>query len=259
MTLIRINQWILAGVASLLVMGSVAVPYSLAQAPSAAAAQTAFEVVSIRPSSPSDESNSRLSVPQGTRVSEVGISLWDLIQMSFGTQQNQMSAPEWTKSQKFNIEAKTGSSTPLTYEQMKPLMQQLLADRFKLTYHHETKQVAGYALMVAKGGPKLTAAKEGASKGGNILRDRIDVSSGTMKDLSAMLSYPLGQQPVVDKTGIAGYYEIKLSFAPQDATDSALPSIFTAVQEQMGLRLEPAKLPVEVLVIDHVEKVPTEN
>ena len=242
-----------AGVAGLLVA-----PCCVAQAQSAAAAQTKFEVASVKPSPP-DRKFFQMRVPQGTEMSETGISLWNLIQLAFDVEQNQMSAPDWTKSQNFDIEAKTEGGVSLTREQMMPLVQQLLAERFKLTYHRETKDIPGYALVVAKSGPKLHAAKDGAPKGGNILRDGIQVPSATMKILAAMLSYPLGQQPVVDKTGIAGDYEIKLSYAPQDATDSTLPSIFTAMQEQMGLKLEAQKVPVDMIVIDHMEKVPTEN
>jgi uncharacterized protein (TIGR03435 family) len=113
--------------------------------------------------------------------------------------------------------------------------------------------------VVAKGGSKLQAAKEGVSKGGGyILRDGIRVPSATTKMLAGMLAISL-RQPVVDKTGIAGDYEIKMSFAPEDASDATLPSIFTAVQEQLGLKLEAQKVPLEMLVVDNVERTPTEN
>ena len=79
-----------------------------------------------------------------------------------------------------------------------------------------------------------------------------------MAVLASMLTRPVGR-PVVDKTGITGNYDIALNFAPEGSTDSTLPSIFTALQEQLGLKLEPQKVPVEMLVIDHLEKVPSEN
>jgi uncharacterized protein (TIGR03435 family) len=79
-----------------------------------------------------------------------------------------------------------------------------------------------------------------------------------MKSLAAMLAHPVGR-PVINKTDITGNYEIKLSFAPDGSTDSPYPSIFTAVQEQLGLKLEPQKVPVEMLVIDHLEQTPSPN
>jgi uncharacterized protein (TIGR03435 family) len=246
------HNWILAGVVCLLLTASL---HSFAQG--AAAPPTAFEVASVKPTPP-DKPGGMLTIPQGTSFNTTGMSLEILIQLAFGLEQSQIVGPDWINSERYDIAAKTEGGVSLTYEQMKPLVQRLLADRFKLTYHRETKETNGYALVAAKSGPKLQAAKPGASKGGNILRDGIQIQSATMKALASMLAIPL-RQPVVDKTGIAGDYEIKLSFAPNDATDSTLPTLFTALQEQLGLRLESTKVPVEMLVIDHVEKVPTEN
>ena len=216
-----------------------------------------FEVTSVKPSPP-DQPGGMLTIPQGTSFNTTGMPLEILIQLAFGLEQSQIVGPDWIKSQQYDIAAKTEGGVSLTYEQMKPLLQRLLADRFKLTYHHETKEISGYAIVAAKSGPKLQAAKEGASKGANIRPNGIQAPSATMGALAKMLAALL-RQPVADRTGIAGDYEIKLSFAPNDATDSTLPSLFTAVQEQLGLKLESAKVPVEMLVIDHVEKVPTEN
>ena len=145
----------------------------------------------------------------------------------------------------------------LTRAQMQPLIQRLLADRFKLVYHLGSKELSGYALIVAKSGLNLHVAKENSSKSIYFLRDGMRLN-GTTETLAVLLENPLGQ-PVIDKTGLTDVYDIKLSYAPKDAMDSILPSIFTAVQEQLGLRLEAQKVPVEMLVIDHVEKVPTEN
>jgi uncharacterized protein (TIGR03435 family) len=241
------------GVAGLLATASCCV----AQTPSAATPRAAFEVASVKPAPP-DRRSSTLTIPEGTQITETGISLAILIQLAFGLEQNQMSGPDWIKSQTYDIAAKTEGEVSLTKEQMMPLLQQLLSERFKLTFHRETKALPGYALVVAKGGSKLQAAKEGASKGGYLLRDGIRVPSATTKTLAAMLAVSL-KQPVIDKTGIAGDYEIKMSFAPEDASDATLPSIFTAVQEQLGLKLEAQKVPMEMLVVDHVERTPTEN
>jgi uncharacterized protein (TIGR03435 family) len=242
------------GVAGLLATA----PCCVGQTESAAAPQAAFEVASVK-FAPPDRRSSTLTTPQGTQITETGISLAILIQLAFGLEQNQVSGPDWIQSQTYDIAAKTEGEVSLTKEQMRPLLQQLLAERFRLTFHHETKAFPGYGLVVAKGGSKLQAAKEGVSKGGGyILRDGIRVPSATTKMLAGMLAISL-RQPVVDKTGIAGDYEIKMSFAPEDASDATLPSIFTAVQEQLGLKLEAQKVPLEMLVVDHAERTPTEN
>jgi uncharacterized protein (TIGR03435 family) len=112
--------------------------------------------------------------------------------------------------------------------------------------------------MVAKGGPKLQARQRDTPGPGSIMSDGLRAQGWTMSLFTAILANPV-RQPVIDKTGITGRFDIKLSFAPEGAADSALPSVFTAVQEQMGLRLEAQKVPVEMVVIDHIEKVPTEN
>ncbi len=216
----------------------------------------AFEVASVRPAS--DATGAQLNIPQGTQMTERNISLWLLLQLAFGVEQNQIVGPEWMMSETYDIVAKTENGVSLTKEQMQPLVQRLLVDRFGLKYHHETREMNGYALVVAKGGPKMPAAKEGASKGGNIMFDSMRVPSATMQTVAALMAIVV-HQPVVDKTGVTGAYEIKLSFAPDGAKDSNLPSVYTALQEQLGLKLEAQKVPVEMLVIDHVEKVPTEN
>ena len=134
----------------------------------------------------------------------------------------------------------------------------MMAERFKMTYHRETRDVQGYDMVAAKGRLKLTPAQPGASKGGGGGPGAINMPSTTMKSFAGMLAAMLNR-PVADKTGAAGDYEVKLRFAPEGDAESPLPSIFTALQEEMGIKLEPAKVPVEMVVIDHLEKVPTEN
>ena len=188
------------------------------------------------------------------------MSLKLLIAIAFGVSDNQISAgSDWLDSAYFTVKAKPEGDTALTEEQYRPLLQQLLQQRFKLAFHYETKDVPGYVLVVAKGGAKLTAAKEkDADAMAYILENGLQCPSVKMKTLASLLSRPLGH-PVVDKTGIDGNYILNLSFAPAASTDSNLPSIFTAVQEQLGLKLESQKVPEKYLVVDHVEKIPSEN
>ena len=217
---------------------------------------SSFEVVSIRPV-PAD-SQGRISEPVGTEFRAQAMPLSVLVQMAFGINPNQMVIPDWAQSVKFDIAAKTGSAVPLTYEQMKPLLQKMMADRFKMTYHRETREVQGYDMVAAKDGLKLTPAKPGSPKGGSGGPGTINMPSTTMKSFAGMLTAKL-KRPVADKTGAAGDYEVKLRFAPDGDAESPLPSIFTALREEMGIKLEPAKVPVEMVVIDHLERVPTEN
>jgi Protein of unknown function (DUF3738). len=182
-----------------------------------------------------------------------------LIEMAFGIDDYQISGKnlDWLSSQLYDVEAVPAGDSPLSYEQLRLPLQQLLAQRFHLTFHREWKDMQGYALVVAKGGPKLAAAKD-ISTTGYILRDGLRSPSISMRTLAAMLAHPLGQ-PVMNKTDIAGNYDINLHFAPDGSTDSPDASIFTAVQEQLGLKLEPQKVPVEMLVIDHLERTPSTN
>ena len=111
---------------------------------------------------------------------------------------------------------------------------------------------------IAKSGPKLKQGTPGKAAGGMILPNGLRNPSASMDSLAGMLVRPL-HRPVVNKTGIEGNYNIVLNYAPEGATDASRPSLFTALQEQLGLKLEAQTVTVEVLVIDHVEKVPTEN
>jgi len=163
----------------------------------------------------------------------------------------------WTESQNYNIEATPEGQSRLTYEQLKAPLQHLLEERFHLAVHHNSKEMQGYALVAAKGGPKLTPSK-GSSMSVNVLRSGLRCQKITMEDLALILSHPAGK-PVIDGSGIAGSYDVKLDYAPEGAEDSTLPSLFTAVQEQLGLKLESQRVPVKMLVVDHADRVPTEN
>ena len=165
---------------------------------------------------------------------------------------------EWIDSQLYDIDAEVEGGKPLTQEQMEPLLQNLLQQRFHLRAHRETKTVSGFLLVIAKDGEKLQPTKEGTQAGGMLLPDRLDASAISTEALAGILKRRAGK-PVVDKTGLTGSYDIHLSFAPFNDPNSALPDLFTAIQEQLGLKLEPAKVPVDTLVIDHVDRVPTEN
>jgi uncharacterized protein (TIGR03435 family) len=142
------------------------------------------------------------------------------------------------------------------------MLQALLADRFKLAAHAEKREMPMFALVIAKGGPRLiTTNAIGALSGG---RGRISITGGddALAVLAFELSWRLGR-PVIDRTGLNGRYELTLNWTEDDvpspaANTSGAPSLFTAIQEQLGLKLEATRGPVQVLVIDHAER-PSEN
>jgi uncharacterized protein (TIGR03435 family) len=231
------------------------------QAPEAAIQLPAFEVATIRQTPPSARGDAVWSPPGNGKFMATNVSLAFLIKMAFEVDDNQiLEKPSWLESELYDVVAKAESDVPLTRAQLRPRLQHLLQQRFHLVTHRETRMVHGYALVVAKGGAKLKP-----TKGDHWPGFRVHVGAGelnglnwSMPTLAAMLRAPAGL-PVIDKTGIAGSYDIKLDFAPDLEADSSLPSLFTALQETLGLKLESQKVPVEMLMIDHVERVPSEN
>ena len=238
---------------------------------SASASPSSFEVASIRMVEP----HSLEDLKRGIGVGEFNswpanrffahyMPLGVVISMAFNTGHID-GGPDWLGTQLYSIDGKVESERQLSMDEMRPLVQTLLAQRFNLKVHQTSKLVSGYALVVTKGGPKLQPAKEGARPSGmsksvqaQILPNRLDAWGITIDGLAGILAGPAGAA-VIDKTGLTGSYDITLKYAPESDPNSSLPSIFTAIQEQLGLKLEPAKVPVGYLVIDHVDRVPAEN
>ena len=161
--------------------------------------------------------------------------------------------PGWIRTDRYNIEARAEDDSATTSE-LKLMTQALLAERFKLTLHETTVEFSGYSLVVAGNGPKLKASDGLGRSSIGSAGGRISGYYASMAHLALVLANWL-RQPVVDNTDINGSYDFKLTF---DANDQSGPSIFTALQEQMGLRLESTKVPQRVLVIDHAEKPATD-
>jgi len=232
----------------------------------------AFEVASIKPNTSGDR-GSRTNSTKGEMV-VTNATLKSIIQGAYNVREYSFSGPDWLSSVRFDINAKfpPEDSAPVSREQRnltrQLMMQGLLAERFKLVAHFETKMLPGYALVVAKKGAKL---KPSEKKDGTSISTNNGVMDGygmSIKSLANMVGNVL-QGPVADMTGIEGSYDIKLEWSSDDgrsgggddgklASDTR-PSIFTALQETLGLRLETRKIPVEILVVDRVEKTPTEN
>jgi uncharacterized protein (TIGR03435 family) len=185
-------------------------------------------------------------------------SLGFLIRTAYGFDYHRVSGwPDWIDSARYDLNAKIEGDALLTQEQMQPLLRNLFVERFHLVVHREQKIVPGYALVIAKGGSKLQPNK-GAPFHGMIGDNEIRFWNESIKSFVDILESPV-DRPIIDRTGLDGTYDIALKFATADDPNSDLPDIFTALQEQLGLKLVPQKVPVEILVIDHVDKIPTEN
>ena len=227
----------------------------------------AYEVISVKPSKPSCNVMS-FSSPPGRliiRCYRLRRLLFDAYSIRLDTKISGM--PGWGDSALFDIEAKVDEAT--TEEMMnlpqkeqlnqrQLMLKELLADRFKLMVHTETRKVPVYNLVIAKGGFRLKQTHESEQPGGNYSwgAGRIRVRGGPIASLVYCLSEGLAGRPVVDKTGLTGDYDIVLDWTPDDqlSTPDAGPTLFTALEEQIGLKLVPSSGPVETFVVDHVER-----
>lgn len=243
-----------------------------------AMAQVEFAVASIKPSKPSTQGEVARTIEAGPATLTIRRgSLRAIIQWAYGVHDSgELSGPGWLESEEFDISARAGA--PATNQQLQLMLQGLLKKSFRLAIHRESKDRPVYALVVAKGGPNLQTTREGPTS-----KLRLAIAPGQMSFVHAPMSMPqfadaltsrgAVDRPVLDKTGLTGTYDISLHFAcailaqpgelfhgcSSDAPgDPAIPSIFHAVEDQLGLKLESQKGAVEVLVVDHVEKVPTD-
>jgi len=228
-----------------------------------AGAQTsspAFEVATIKPTGPSTDGHTHINYPPGDRFSASNITLLALMQWAYGMPERQiLDGPSWLGSTRFDIQAKADSDRikGLTGVQDRDLkrrmVQAVLADRFGLKLHQETRPLPAYDLILAKGGSKLQPSKSNGNSYG-VGRTHFNGEGLTMTMIAEELSLIAGRV-VVDKTNLADRYDLKLEWSADDApaSDNSAPSLFTAIQEQLGLKLESAKEPVPVLVIDHIE------
>jgi uncharacterized protein (TIGR03435 family) len=225
--------------------------------------------------------------------------MFSILQSAFGVRDNQFeNRPDWTRDEKFEIEAKVPPGA--TGTQVQEMLQNLLRDRFHLAYHWTKKEIDSYSLVVAKGGPKMKAAapasgpapvppkagplpapvldqdgfprlpegyqgNQQSSKNGVM---RMTFRSASPADLVARLSR--GVFPLVDKTGLTGPYDFTLEYdvesfvallgaSPIDRESDPAPDIFTALEKQLGLKMEKGKTQIDVVVIDHLDRRPAEN
>jgi uncharacterized protein (TIGR03435 family) len=230
-----------------------------------------FDVASIHiNNTETDGHHHIISDPAESHFRTVNLALRDLIQFAYGLPDSQiLGGPAWLGSDLFDIDAKSDPvadaelhalPTEQARHEKQLMVQALLADRFELKVHQETRQLPVYALVVTKDGPKFILSKvDGTTIDTGRARLHIAGSDDTIGILARELAQLLGR-PVLNQTGLSGRYDLSLRWAPDDVAVSASsspdlpPDIFTAIQEQLGLKLESTKGPVPVLVIDSVEK-----
>lgn len=261
----------------------------LARAQDAPADIPKFDVASIKPNKSGEMRIMMMMKPDG--VSMTGVTAQMLLRQAFNVEEDRIAgSPSWAKSDRFDVEAKVAPEDApkldkLKLDQRSLMLQPLLEDRFNLKFHHEMRELPVYTLVVASGGSKMRpSAPEDSGSGGakrphSMTRMGIGDVEGKAAPIDALthvLSQQLGRT-VIDKTGLTGNYDYTLHFTPQNMPprmgpgpgpgggadappppDTSGPDIFTAIQEQLGLKLVSTKGPVDVIVIDHMDK-PSEN
>jgi uncharacterized protein (TIGR03435 family) len=265
--------------------------FLLATAIACAQVPQSFEVASIKPSNSADR-RSLFKYEPGGRFTSLNVPVKQLIEIAYEIKDYQISGgPGWMASDLFDVVAKANDSA--TFDQYSPMLQSLLAERFHLVIRRETREMPVYALVVSKNGPKFKDAHESdpnipqlkgrADLAGNgarprvsiIRRGRLTTQGSSMPGLASQLSSILGRT-VLDKTALTGMYDLKLEWQPDEnqvamfqamgvpegfgapPPDWPGPTLFTALEEQLGLRLESQKGPVEMFAIERIEK-PSEN
>jgi uncharacterized protein (TIGR03435 family) len=239
--------------------------------PMAKDAKPSFEVVTLKPSLP-DGSGKYLRVV-GRRYMTHNTSLVDLMEVAYGVHPRQITgAPSWAENDKFDLVGVPDAEGEPDAAQWLMMMKKMLADRFKLVFHHENREIPVYVLSVAKSGPKNLTR----SDSNNVLPTGLEFIPGpagvllpagntTIGQFAQMMQQVVLDRPVVDKTGISGRFDFQLTFTPDESQfnghppalppeKNSSPGLFEAVQQQLGLKLNSEKIAADILVVDHVEK-----
>lgn len=235
-------------------------------------AAPAFDVASIHPAAPEQRDGPktrphRIHTTPGNVVIRHA-DLGEIVQWAYHVERYQVAGPDWMGTMFFDIVAK--APTEAAEDEMRPMMQTLLATRFGLKAHREDKEMNGMALLVGKNGAKLTASQDQGESVFQPTENKPMIHFGrmSMHEFAALLSEPM-QKPVVDLTELKGAFDFTLDASnyrppepapgqPREREDE-MYMVMRALQDQIGLRLEPRKLTISQVVVDHLEKVPTEN
>jgi uncharacterized protein (TIGR03435 family) len=236
-----------------------------AQPQPAPTARTAFEVATVK-FHPEPITSAYDPAVRGERVVAMAITLKDIIQVAYGLRGDQVAGgPAWVHSDHYDLAAKAEGSAVISRAEMRAMLQNLLATRFGLQFHREMREQQVYELVIGKDGPKFKPVEPDA-KGGMSIRTTVEnalhmeVTRGNIEALASQLSVTAGRH-VVDKTGLTGYYAYTLDWFPENRIlepHGDAPSMFAALQEQLGLKLESGKASIDTLVIDGAQK-PSEN
>lgn len=238
------------------------------QAQSQALARREFEVASVKPNWSGGRTTRRI---EPGRITYIDVTLGEFIRMAYGLSYHQISGPDWIvnvgSSDRYDVIATAAG--PASKDEIMLMLRTLLVDRFQLAFHHENREVPTYALIVAKNGPKLKAGDGGARSTTPDGAEGLSFKNWTMSDFANSLSLmAVVGRPVLDRTGLRGSYSFSANLydlsneaSGPDLKNAALNSdaIFSTLQEQLGLKLEPRKDLVEFLVIDHADKTPMAN
>jgi uncharacterized protein (TIGR03435 family) len=241
--------------------------------PMPADADPSFDVATIKPNDSGATSMQGINV-RGRNFSTRASSLADLISFAYDVQGKQIvGAPDWIDKDRYDIAAVPVEDGIPNPKQLKIMIQKLLADRFKLTFHHDKRELSAYVLTIGSAGQKLTPTQLSGPLPGLGLIPKpeglmIMINNGTIPDFTAFLQTLILDRPVVDQTALSGKFDFRFTFTPNDSefnghpppqpaktdTTEAAPDIFQALLQQVGLKLTAEKTPVDVLAIDHVEK-----
>jgi len=228
-----------------------------------------FDAASIKPTPESGDPKREGPIQlTGGNINLEAASLWNLVVAAYGIKDYQLSGPDWMKSAHFDVVAKAPEDASL--DQRRSMLQSLLADRFKLAVHHATKDLPVDALVVAKGTTKLGNMKDSEGKDSlSITGGKLQFQNYTMAQLAGFLARGNPDRPVVDATGIEGAYDFAVELdSPTGDPGDAKRAIGRAmadgtfarmVAEQLGLKVEARKQAIDIVVVDHAERVPVEN
>jgi uncharacterized protein (TIGR03435 family) len=212
-----------------------------------------FEVASVKRAAPLAGTGVQRGIwsPDPNRVTGRYATLGEMIRYAFNVRPYQVVGPAWLEEERYDVEARAAASS--TPDQFRAMLQSLLAARFALAVHHEHKDMTVYEMTVAKGGPKMPEAKDLTDGNPPPGREYNTLTVGTAAGLARVLSNRNpGEPPIIDRTGLTATYRFAISLEPGQDLASAL-------QEQLGLKLTPKKVPTEILVVDRAEKIPAGN
>jgi uncharacterized protein (TIGR03435 family) len=232
-----------------------------------------FEVVSVKPNK-SESRGSSVHTNQG-RLMATNVNLRSLVVMAYEMKDYQVEAPDWLRSERFDIVAKFPEALPKDRDKynaaLHAMMQKMLVDRFRLATHRDSKTMSVYGLTVGRNGVKFKEVPDGDSHGQNSDNTHYKGTCVNMAAFAEFLSRRM-DLPVLDMTGLKGYYDLTLDWVPESkpsadgkgetapiSAAASGPTLLEALPEQLGLKLQVRKAPIEILIVDHAERVPTEN